>query len=72
MTKVDATIPAQKTQMRDFKCLEMNGDKKQISDAKGKPKQIGQFVGLATGCCCCLPMHYNKQKPFDDKKQERA
>ena len=73
MTKVDATVPAQKTAMRDAKHAEMfKGDKKAMADAKAMPKTMGGYVDLATGCCCCLPMHYNKQKPFEDARQEKS
>lgn len=72
MTKVDATVPRQKTAMRDDKHAEMHGDPNKIKEAKAAVKNITGFAGLATGCCCCLPMHYNKQRPFDDARQATA
>lgn len=72
MTNVDASVPQKKTAMRDDTNAAMNGSKCKIEEMKGGVKKVEGFTGLAQGCCCCLPMHYNKQKPFDEARFEKS
>ena len=41
----------------------LGGDPKALEDQAKMGKQFGSIMGVASGCCYCLPMHISKHRP---------
>jgi len=70
MLKRDDTIPKQKDQMRDGYMAEHHGDKKAAAANAKNGKDFAGFMGIANGCCYCLPMHISKSKEYRELEKK--
>jgi hypothetical protein len=72
MAAEEKTCYTQKSALRDRMMGVLRNDKhwKQVDAEEGK--KFMKFMGMASGCCVCLPMHINKIKADNARDYKKA